>query len=484
MLFNSFNFLLFFPLVVLIYFIVPKKIRYIWILVASYYFYMSWNAKYAILLIFCTLVTYIGGIAIELVSQCNKDKSKKYVVICIIINFTILVIFKYLGFFIDNVLMILGKFHINTSISSVNLLLPVGISFYTFQALGYIIDIYRGEVKAEHNILKYALFVSFFPLLIAGPIERSKNLLGQIERLDKLSLWNYERIKSGFLLMMWGLFQKIVIADRIALLVNNVFDNYREMGALEIMVAAVLFSFQIYCDFGGYSNLAKGTAEILGINLMNNFRQPYMAVSIKDFWRRWHISLTSWFTDYFYIPLGGNRKGRWRQYLNIMIVFLASGLWHGASWTYVIWGVLHGLYQIGGNVIHRINRNKRTLIFGNHFFQSLITFALTTFAWIFFRADTVGDAFGIIKRIFVRIRCHRLYAIGIDGLNWIILIFALIILFLVDYYHEKGISISKYFSDRSLLIQCVIYSGLISSILFFGIYGTGYDASQFIYFQF
>lgn len=351
MLFNSIDFLIFFPLVAAIFFVIPKKLRYIWLLIASYYFYMSWNPKYAILIALSTFITYISSIFIQKYNDQKRIVLKK---VClagsIVSNLSILCLFKYANFIIINISKLLSILNIGIIERRLDLLLPVGISFYTFQALSYTIDVYRGEIKAETNIFKYALFVSFFPQLVAGPIERSKNLLCQINNIDHISVWNFEQVKRGFLLIMWGLFQKLVIADRAALLVNTVFQHYQNYGFLEIFTAAILFAFQIYCDFGGYTNIARGSACVMGFHLMNNFRQPYLAQNIKDFWRRWHISLTSWFTDYLYIPLGGNRNLRHRKYLNILIVFGVSGLWHGASWNFIVWGLLHAIYQIIGDI--------------------------------------------------------------------------------------------------------------------------------------
>lgn len=319
MLFNSFSFLVFFPAVTLVYYIIPK--RYQWLLLwgVSYYFYMCWNPKYLLLLLASTFITYISGMVI---SKCATKRKKKLVVFgCVLCNLSILVIFKYLNWAIDNVNHL---FEISGSLNHINtfdIILPVGISFYIFQALSYTIDVYRGEVKAEKNFGKYALFVSFFPQLVAGPIERSRNLLTQLE---KGHYFNYTRLCHGAWLMLWGYFQKVVIADRCAILVTQVFEHYQSYKGFEIAIAVILFAIQIYCDFGGYSDIAIGAAEVLGIDLMKNFDVPYFSTSIYEFWKRWHISLTSWFRDYVYIPLGGNRKGRLRKYVNIMIVFFAK----------------------------------------------------------------------------------------------------------------------------------------------------------------
>lgn len=349
--FNSFDFLCFFPIVIAIYFVIPRKTRYLWLLAASYYFYMGWNPKYALLIAFSTVVTYFSGIFIEKINNRISDKNetdeeykkairqkKQVVAVSFTVNLLILVFFKYFDFLLGNINGILSRFGISIVEKPFDVLLPVGISFYTFQALSYTMDVYRNEIKAEKNILKYALFVSFFPQLVAGPIERSKNLLKQIETVHTFDLWNYERITKGLTVMLWGFFQKMVIADRIAILVDNVYDKYWLYGSSALILATILFAFQIYCDFGSYSNIAIGAAEVMGFSLMENFDTPYFSTSIKEFWRRWHISLSTWFRDYLYIPLGGNRKGTFRKYLNLIITFLVSGLWHGASWSFIVWG--------------------------------------------------------------------------------------------------------------------------------------------------
>lgn len=336
--FNSMQFMIFFPVVLILYYIIPKKVRCLFLLAASYYFYASWNLKYSILICSSTLLTYACGIFIENERDSIK-KRKEILIVCLLINFGILFLFKYGNFALSTLDGIL-QLTVSRSISyRFAFLLPVGISFYTFQAVGYMIDVYRGETKAEKNIIKYALFVSFFPQLVAGPIERSKNLLKHISGIEKLKLWNARRMTSGAILMVWGLFMKMVISDRVAILVDNVFNNYGRYGRTELILGAIGFTLQIYCDFGAYSMIAVGAARIMGIELMENFSTPYFSMGIKDFWDRWHISLSTWFRDYLYIPLGGNRKGKLRKSINILIVFLASGLWHGANWTYILWGV-------------------------------------------------------------------------------------------------------------------------------------------------
>lgn len=341
MLFNSSEFLMFFPVVVLVYCIIPDRIKYIWLLIASYYFYMCWNIKYVLLILMSTVVTYISGLLLEKIKYAHfepskKTKLKKWIIAGgFSINLGILFYFKYINFSLNTLSGIFAKIHIELNVPKFDIILPVGISFYIFQALSYIMDVYRDEIYAEKNFLRYALFVSFFPQLVAGPIERSGNLLKQLASLKKIC---FENVREGLLLMLWGYFLKIVLADRIAIFVDTVYGDLLTYPGTYLVVATMLFAVQIYCDFAGYSTIAMGAAKVLGITLMENFNAPYLSTSIAEFWRRWHISLTSWFHDYLYIPLGGNRKGKLRKYINKMIVFLVSGLWHGASLAYVAWG--------------------------------------------------------------------------------------------------------------------------------------------------
>lgn len=488
MLFNSIDFLLFFPIVVCIYLIIPRNIRCVWLLAASYYFYMSWNPKYALLIALSTLITYLSGILID---KCSLRSHKKLIVVgSLVSNLSILAVFKYANFFLYSINSILNIIGMHTTERRLDLLLPVGISFYTFQALSYTLDVYRGIVRAEKNIIHYALFVSFFPQLVAGPIERSGCLLHQIRSVHTAALYNYTEIRDGLLLMFWGLFQKLVIADRASLLVNQVYQQYDQYGFLEITIATILFAFQIYCDFGGYTYIARGAARVMGLELTRNFRQPYFALNIQDFWRRWHISLTSWFTDYLYIPLGGNRKGELRKYLNILIVFTVSGLWHGASWNFVIWGLLHGLYQIAGNLSQKISMHFSSipkddyLSFSRRIGKIIKTFLLVDIAWVFFAADCMQHAINIFRQIFTSFQTTSIYELGLTRGNWFMLCFSLVILCTVDILHEAGYSIYKIVYRQTLWFRWLLYLGLIWGTILFGIYGIAYDAGQFIYFQF
>ena len=496
MLFNSFDFICFFPIVVLIYYLVPHKFRYIWLLLTSYYFYMCWNVEYALLLLTSTVITYISGLLIDKIKKENASKNilaTKFVVGCsFVLNIGILVFFKYFEFIIDNLQKVLGALNIRFEVPEFSLLLPVGISFYIFQALGYTMDVYRGEIKAERNLLRYAVFVSFFPQLVAGPIERSKNLLNQFYTKH---FFNLENVKQGLLLMGWGYFCKMVIADRIAIFVDTVYGDYVTYGGWYIVVATILFAFQIYCDFAGYSTIAIGAAQIMGFRLMDNFASPYCAISVPDFWKRWHISLTSWFRDYLYIPLGGNKKGTIRKYVNKLIVFLVSGFWHGARWSYVVWGGLNGLLIVLSEIVAPIKRTLKNRLrwkeeaASNKVLQAVITFILVDFTWIFFRAPGTKDAFKMIQsmltaRNFEIFFNNSLYNLGLDRRNFWLAIVTIIVLMVVDLLHNRGISIRAWLQTQNRWFRWLVYIVLFEAILLFGIWGVGYDQSAFIYFQF
>lgn len=497
MLFNSIDFMLFFPIAVLGYYIIPRKIRYIWLLICSYYFYMSWNPKYALLILTSTVITYIGSRVIGSTRFDNKPIVYKKVILVMVIlaNLGILGYFKYSNFFLDCIAVCLQKLNITVNIPKVDVLLPVGISFYTFQALSYSIDVYRGEIKPEKNLLKYALFVSFFPQLVAGPIERSKNLLMQIQKAGERKA-DAKKIFQGLLYMLWGLLLKMVIADRIVKLVDTVFGHYYLYGGIELITAAAAFAIQIYCDFASYSIIAMGAAKVLGYTLMENFDAPYLSSSIKEFWRRWHISLSTWFRDYVYIPLGGNRCSRVRKYFNLMITFLVSGLWHGAAMTYVVWGGIHGAFQIVGEMLQPIKKkildvcHVNTKCFSYKLGQKVVTFLLVDFAWIFFRADGIHVALSYIRRIFIDfnpwvLSNGGLYLIGLDRTEMNILLVSLMVLILADllkYY--KHIFIVDFVMEQNVIFQYICIMLLTLSILIFGAYGPAFDSQAFIYFQF
>jgi len=489
-LFNSLEFLIFFPIVTLVYFLIPQKHRYLWLLGASYYFYSCWNAQYALLMATSTVITYLSGIFIDKIK--NENGRKISVAVSFVLNLAILFYFKYFYFTMDNINMVRRLLGLPYLVSRFDVILPVGISFYTFQALSYTMDVYRKEVTPEKNIFRYALFVSFFPQLVAGPIERSKNLLTQLREEHR---FDYDRTRYGLLVMLWGFFLKLVIADRAAILVNTAYgDGYANFSGAMLLVATIFFAVQIYCDFASYSLIAKGAAKVMGFELMDNFRQPYFSTSIAEFWRRWHISLSSWFKDYLYIPLGGNRKGTFRKYTNLMIVFLVSGLWHGASWTFVIWGLLHGIYQIVGGLTlnsrklctELLNIDRKTRHY--RFFQQVITFCLVTFGWIFFRSGSLLQAVWIVLHIFTDFQPWTLFGgitgMGLDIANIIVLLLSIAVLIFVSAKEQAGTRVFDKIEKMHLLARWPVYYALIFAVLIFGIYGPGFAASQFIYFQF
>lgn len=493
MIFNSVSYLLFFPIVVLLYFALPYKLRNAWLLVVSYYFYMNWNAKYAILLAGSTLITFICSLLVARF----RDKGRPGLAKCslagsFVINLGILFVFKYSGFFAENVNRLMEAIGQGGRIQAFDVVLPVGISFYIFQALSYTMDVYRGEIKATKNLFRYALFVSFFPQLVAGPIERSKNLLNQFDRKHNFDV---DRVRSGLLTMLWGLFMKIVIADNLSGIVTKVYENYLSYTGVEILLATALFAFQIYCDFGGYSYIAIGSARVFEFTLMDNFNCPYLATSVNDFWKRWHISLTSWFRDYLYIPLGGNRKGKLRKYVNIMIIFLVSGLWHGANWTYVVWGGLNGFYLVAEQVTAPLQSKIKKWLsvdesrFSYRLFAGLWTFALVDFSWMFFRAESFSQVFGMLRQIKANFGISRLfgYAIegwGLDMATLLALVMAFMILLFVDTCRYQGKNLNQMVLQQGAPLRYLVYVGLLVMILFFGVYGYEYAQTAFIYFQF
>lgn len=497
MLFNSIEFLLFFPAVCLCYYIIPYRVRYLFLLACSYFFYMCWNPKYALLMLTSTVITYLSGLLIDSAEKLEDEKQKVrrkklYVALSFISNLSILFFFKYFDFAANTIVRILSGFGIQAQPPVFDIVLPVGISFYTFQALSYTVDVYRKEIYAERNFFKYALFVSFFPQLVAGPIERSRNLLIQINEKHP---FEFERVRSGLLLMLYGYFQKVVLAEYLAVVVDNVYNHYEERTGFQLLIATVCFAFQIYCDFGSYSNIAVGAARVMGFRLMENFNTPYFATSVSDFWRRWHISLSTWFRDYLYIPLGGNRKGKLRKWFNLMVVFLVSGLWHGASWHFVIWGGINGAYQIAGEWLRPL-RVRIMRAFGvdktadsHKLLQMIMTFVLVDISWVFFRA-TFRQAFDILKKIagfgsdYWFTWGSNLKKMGLTRNTRNVLVISLLILLVVDVFKYRGVDLIEWLGKQGIWLRWLVYFAGIFGVLIFGIYGPGFDASQFIYFQF
>lgn len=456
--------------------------RYLWLFGMNVCFYVSWKPLYGLFLAFSILITWGCGIVME-----RQDKKRSLLCLCLLLNLSILFFFKYTRFAMTNLERLSRWLGGSYKGPGFDLLLPLGISFYTFQSLGYVIDVFRGTVPAERNLLKYALFVSFFPQICAGPIGRAGDLMPQIER-NKEPDW--EDVRVGFAHMLWGYFMKMVLADRIAMGVNQVYGHYGDYGTFALAMTTMLFGVQIYCDFAGYSEIAVGAARVMGYRLKGNFSQPYFAENTVDFWRKWHISLSTWFRDYVYIPLGGNRCGKWKQYRNIMVVFIVSGLWHGAGWKYVIWGALHGGYQIVGISTKKL-RDKwkkrleiNTECFSYHLFQKAVTFCLVDFAWIFFQAPGGRAALGIIKRILLPSYWFEgTLNVGLNGKNLAVVMAGTLVVLAVDYLRSKGGALEK-FQRQNVIFRYGIYYLGIMAVMIFGIYGPGYDPSQFIYSQF
>ena len=482
MLFNSLSYLLFFPLVVALYFLLPPRAKKGFLLAASLFFYSCWNVKYTLLMLLSIVITFVTGICVD--DARDEKRKKTFVFFCFLINLGILFLFKYANFAVDTYNGVARFFNCGTLDLSFRFLLPVGISFYTFQALGYTVDVYRGDLKAERNLLDYALFVSFFPQLVAGPIERSTNLLPQIK---KPAAFSYDNLVQGFVYICWGFFLKLVLADRVAILVNAVYKNSGAYGGLMLLVAAVFFAVQIYCDFYSYSVIAKGSAKVLGIDLMDNFREPLLATSIGELWARWHISLSTWFRDYLYFPLGGSRKGRPRHLFNLMVVFMVSGLWHGAAMHFVLWGMMQGLLNCL-EVVVGMNRHKKPTGLKN-VVGRIYTFSVFTLTLIFFRADTISQGLQYMGHLFSGdytgdLFFNQLANSAFGNANMACALVAMAVLLVVDAIKYRGVKLGEVVARGPFLLRCILLWFLILATVIFGIYGPGYAESQFIYFQF
>ena len=483
--FNSLEYVLFLPITVVLYFVLPKKIKNPMLLLASYCFYMCWEPLYALLMLFSTAATYLCSILID---KKAFGKRKLWLILCLLTNLSILFFFKYYNFTANSISSLFGLFGSSAAVPTLNILLPVGISFYTFQALGYTMDVYRGDVPCEKNFIDYALFVSFFPQLVAGPIERTGNIVPQLKKAHKFSFAN---LRDGSTLILWGLMKKMVIADNLAVIVNNGYNNPAAYTGAQLGFATFCFAFQIYCDFSAYSDIARGSAKWLGINLCRNFNCPYIADSIKDFWRRWHISLSSWFKDYLYFPLGGSRVKKSRQIFNVMTVFFVSGIWHGAAFTYIIWGLLHGIYQAVGilltplreKFIYRFIPKNNPLVKASRIF---ITFCLVCFAWILFRANSLSDAVYIIEKIvsapFEGIFPLDFGAMGLSRSMLCAVFICIAALFAVDVINTKKPLVKLL--GQTVFLKYFVFFVLIICIFIFGYYGNGFDPQSFVYFQF
>lgn len=471
----------------------PHRFRWILLLAASCVFYMFFIPSYILILFITISIDYAAGILIE---KAQGAKRKIYLIASILSTCLVLFIFKYYDFFIGNFNSVVAILHWNYSVDLLRIILPIGLSFHTFQSLSYVFEVYYGRFKAEKHFGIYSLYVMFYPQLVAGPIERPQNMLPQFHKEKK---FDYEEAVSGLRQMLLGLFKKIFIADRLAILVDGVYNNPAGFHGFPLILATVLFAFQIYCDFSGYSDIALGSARVMGFKLMNNFDRPYLARSIGEFWRRWHISLSSWFRDYIYIPLGGNQVPKMRWITNILIIFLVSGLWHGANWTYAVWGGLHGIFIIGESAAASF-KNKIIKIFNLNTTQSVhqisifTTFILVCFSWIFFRANSIKEAIYIVRNLFVGIDEQLNYFLiflsrkesfswllssGWPGVSQIDLIIALTTLSGFIWLESKPTFWRKLFESHKLFRWSVYYVAIIL-ILFLGVF----NHSQFIYFQF
>jgi D-alanyl-lipoteichoic acid acyltransferase DltB (MBOAT superfamily) len=477
MLFNSLEYLLFLPIVVIIYWWLNKKAllyQNTFLLLMSYLFYGMWNWKFLFLLVFSTLLDYYSAIKIE--QSQSKRRKKFWLILSVGINLGFLGVFKYFNFFSDIVRDVSHVFGQNSSMLKLEVLLPVGISFYTFHGLSYVFDCYNEKIVVRKNFIDYGLFVSFFPLLVAGPIERANHLLPQIESKRTFTQQN---AVNGLRQILWGLFKKIVIADNCAIFANTIFDNYTDYSGSTLLVGAVLFAFQIYGDFSGYSDIALGSAKLMGFDLLKNFSFPYFSRNLAEFWKRWHISLSSWFRDYLYIPLGGNKTVVAKRVVNVMVVFLVSGFWHGANWTFIVWGLLNSIFVIVDNFVIKskfegVVANGRKIPSLKEVVQVLSTFLLVSILWIFFRAETITEAADYIKRIF----SDALFKLP-EVRPSIVFILILVFLFVEWLGREKDFALQNMYNIKNKYIRWFTYNVILVIILLFGA-----TPQTFIYFQF
>jgi len=481
MLFNSLQFAVFFPVVTVLYFLLPHRFRWMLLLIASCVFYMAFIPIYILILAFTIVIDYFAGLWIE---GAEGPRRRLFLLASLIANIGVLAIFKYYLFIGNNIADLARFLDWNYSLPALKIILPIGLSFHTFQAMSYTIEVYRGKQKAEKHFGIYALYVMFYPQLVAGPIERPQNLIHQFREKHN---FDYDRVTSGLRLMMWGMLKKVVIADRLAVLVNKVYDSPHPYTGLPLLIATVFFGIQIYCDFSGYSDIAIGAARVMGFKLMLNFNRPYAAESISEFWHRWHISLSTWFRDYLYIPMGGNRVGRLRWLFNLLVVFVVSGLWHGANWTYVIWGGLHGMYLIVGILTAKFRKIivdflglQGTLLLKS--WRIAFNFFLVSVAWVFFRAHTFSQAWYILTHSVPSLHDIGAQIHTMKGLGLTIAfpaIVSVVVVEVIGYLHRDG-KFTSYFVSRPAAVRWAAYSALVLWTIVFAQYGQ----MQFIYFQF
>ena len=476
---NSIFFVFFLPLVVWIHFSLPKRYQYLWLFAASFFFYLSNDVRHIVGLAFCIITTYAAGMLLEKIKGCGR---KWILLSCIAANVTSLLLFRYL--------------------LSGSPFVPLGISFYSLQAMGYVIDVFRGETSVEKNMIRYAVYVIFFPTVISGPIQRSTDILPQIRTGRS---FDYRKVHSGLYYLLWGYLLKVVMADQLGPMVEFAYKKPETMPGATLLWATVLYAIQLYCDFAGYSALAIGTAKMLGFDIGVNFMQPYFASSVRDFWKRWHISLSSWLKDYVYIPMGGSRKGKFRMQLNLFITFFVSGLWHGSGRKFIVWGALHGVYRILENLLsgmfpkslmkNRQGKNasdnsKKHIGLSSlvsRIFHAMVTFTLVDFAWLFFRSNSVKQAIGILYRIFFCFHLKEMtyygsYLLGGTKQNLLFILLGIIAVFAVDFIHERKISIEQVMTDKlPVAARWTVYVAFTLLLLFVAVRNYGQAASTFIY---
>lgn len=471
MVYNSFLFIVIFPLIFLLYYAIPAKYpkwRNLFLLAASFALYINWNPVHALILLGVTFVTYITGIKIE-----KSNHPKRVLTLGIIIGLLPLLFFKYYNFINENIYELLILLGLRVKLTGLNWAIPIGISFFTFQAISYVADVYNRKINAEKDFLTYALFVSFFPSILSGPINKASLVIPQIRKMRKY--FDYPKAIEGLKMLLWGMFMKVVIADRAALYVDTVFGSYNNYSGMTCFVASLLFTIQIYTDFAGYSLMALGVGKTLGFELTENFRRPYFSFSVTDFWHRWHISLSTWLKDYVYIPLGGSRCSKIRNYWNIFVTFFVSGIWHGANWTFVVWGMMHGFFQI---IEKMLGENKCKYGGLGRTIKIVITFILINFAWIFFRMPTLSDAWSVTTRIF---NIHLSPSIYIGDFQTIALVvLGLIILIIKDVRDEFYPHRMPLMNNRHIIVRWATYISLILMILLTGVLSS----DQFIYANF
>ncbi len=488
MIFNSLEFAIFFVIVTILFFTFPHKYRWALLLSASCFFYMFFKPIYILILFFTIVIDYIAGIYIEKTEE--KHKKKLLLLASLVANIGILMVFKYYNFIAINLNHLFEVSNVNNKIPLLEILLPIGLSFHTFQAMSYTIEVYRGNQKAEKHFGIYSLYVMFYPQLVAGPIERPQNVLHQFH---EVKTFDYQNMKEGLIQITWGLIKKVVIADRLSMFVNEVYGDVHSFTGIPLIIAIIFFSFQIFCDFSGYSDIALGTAKCMGYHLMTNFNKPYMAISLAEFWKRWHISLSTWFRDYLYIPLGGNRVKSIINYRNILIVFVLSGLWHGANWTFIIWGLFHGVYLIVESIIKKtFNKRNTEKGFIYKVVNRVYVFFLVSFAWIFFRAQDFTTAIYIIKNAFrdIKNQLHliienkhiirsKLLYLHQGGPDFFIAIISIAILIII-HYRMGHRTFFELVNTKNKVVRWSIYYVMIIVFVMLGVF----NKSEFIYFQF